>query len=187
MLVRYRRSSSCICQPARLWVKRLHTISQVADFEEFAGHAKLAALALVPSDAAGRNTAAAAATGSPQNAEGGWPDMRGSSATGGGGGWRHSQATEAAAALPPAPRPKLLLLDDLPHAAGAEQRARITAAITRLAQGCSGATAVVVEMTDGGREDSGGSGRSQAASMRGLQRVRMPAPAVVRDLTTPGS
>lgn len=129
--------------------------SKLDDFEAFVRRAKFPALSLAPA-AASTQTASAAAGG--------------------------SQGTPAARVAVPA-RPKLLLLEDLPHTHDMERRQRLAAALRDLAACARGPIVLIATEVEGGASGSGpgggggGGGGGDGGSMggaRGLHKVSRP-------------
>ncbi|BDA49102.1 Cell cycle checkpoint protein RAD17 [Coccomyxa sp. Obi] len=106
----------------------LQYTSKLDDFETFVAHSKLSSLSLQPSTASSEASASQAASQQSQNQP-----------------------------VPQQARVKLVVIDDLPHTAGAEQRARLAAALGALAAAARFPVVIIVTVssTQGGPDDRG--------------------------------
>lgn len=142
----------------------LTTRSKLDDFGEFVARSKMPHLSLHSSAAGSGSRPGSAARASQQG------PAPPAAAT---------QATQAAAAagvarpgsrLPPSLLPTLVLVDDLPHAAGPEQRRQIAEALSDLAAGARFPVVVVATQTSGKTQQEKGLSAA-AGTFQGLHKV----------------
>ncbi len=158
-----RSAPVCVPRPECSRIPPLFNRSKLDDFGEFVARSKMPHLSL-HSSSAGSSRPASAAPASQQG-----PGQASAAA----------QATQAAAAagaslprsrLPPSLLPTLVLMDDLPHAAGPEQRRQIADALSDLAAGARFPVVVVATQTSGKTQQEKGLSAA-AGTFQGLHKV----------------